>query len=331
MSSKHSFLVAAACALPLIACGGSSDSEDPLPTPVGPHYGYVVSHAFVPTTNDQAQAYGLDVGTKTSSKKLDGSPDNGLGQFLATITGVLAQSSGGAPAIDIQGSVNKAVDQGTVNLLIDFQTEDFTTSDGAGFGVKIGESPTPAACSDATDTTCRHQLNGDATFTIAADSPTNALVAGKIVSGNFDGGPGNVSLALAITGTPISLDLLHARVRASGISASGITSAIIGGMVVEDQLLQQIAPVVLPFIADYIATNCTGNKATNCGCTGTVGSVIGLADTNHDCVITNDEVIIGIKSSGFLLPDVCSTDSCSTADAVSLGVKVDAVKASFPL
>lgn len=329
MSSKHPFLVAGAFAVSLIACGGSSDSEEEVIVPAGPHYGYVVSHAIVPTSDAQIAQYSLDVGTKTSAKKLDGSPDNGLGQIISGLT--LLASQGGT-TIDLQGSVTKAVDQGTVNLLVDFQTESFTTSDAAGFSVKLGATSTPAACTDANDTTCRHQLNGDATFTLDPNSPANALVAGKIVSGNFDGGPGNVSVSLAIGGAaPVTIDLLHARVRATGISETGITSAIIAGMVVEDTLLQAAAPVALPLITNYLATNCTGDKTQSCGCTGIVGTLVKAIDTDSNCVITNEELIAGIATSGFVNPDVCSTDSCSTADAISLGVGIEAVKATFPM
>lgn len=331
MSSKHLFLVAAAFAAPLIACGGSSDSEEPMIVPKGDHHTYVVSHAFVPTTTDQAQSYGLDLGTKTSSKKLDGSVDNGLGLFLSLVQGILMQN-GGTPQIDIQASVNKAVDQGTVNLLIDFQTEDFTTSDAAGFSVKLGASSSPPACTDATDTACRHQLDGNATFTLAANSPTDALVAGKIVSGSFVGGPGDVSVSISFGGTPVTLDLLHARVRASGISDTGITSAIIGGMIVQKQLLQQIAPVVLPLAQDYLATNCTAPNPTppTCGCTTMAGkTLITLVGADGDCAVTADGIANSAELSALVGVDVCSTDSCSTADAVSLGIKVDAVKATI--
>jgi hypothetical protein len=56
-----------------------------------------------------------------------------------------------------------------------------------------------------------------------------------------------------------------------------------------------------------------------------------LLDGDGDCVITADEIIKSPETQSLLSADVCSTESCSTADAVSLGVQVDAVKATFPM
>src|SRR3954470_8728500 len=112
MPAKHLYFVAAACALPLsfAACGGSSGNhDDPLPvTPEGSHYGYVVSSVSVPTVAKEKEQFGLDLGGM-NSKKLDGIPDNKLGGLL-----VLLSSS-----VDIKSAVKKAIDTGTILLLVD--------------------------------------------------------------------------------------------------------------------------------------------------------------------------------------------------------------------
>ena len=335
---KHSPLVAAVCglslsallALSVVACGGSSESSTI--TPEGTHYGYVVSNAFVPTNDTQVRQYGLDLGAKLSAKP-DGVIDNALGQALSALAGL---------NFDIQGTINTAVDQGNIILLIDFQTKDFATSNAAGFGVKIGAMPTPPACNGSADTTCRHHLTGSATFKIAADSPDD-VVAGKIASSTFNGGPGDLTLQIAIgnSSAPIKLNLLHARAQATGITDTGIMSAIVGGLVTQDELTTQIGPAITASVAAIIERDCPvpagGTRVPpNCSCTGTglmlVGALDGVAaGTVQDCKITVEEVLGFPVVKQLLQPESCSTDSCKTADSLSIGVKVQAVKASFPM
>src|SRR5712691_9412930 len=142
MAPNHSFLVAAAaCALPLsiAACGSSGDEKI---TPTGTHYGYVVSKVSVPTTPNEVGQFGLDLGTRTSSKP-DGNVENAIGMVLLGLK---------ALTFDIQGPITTAVDRGSILLLVDFQTQDFTTSNGAGFEIKVGANPVPTPCTDANDT-----------------------------------------------------------------------------------------------------------------------------------------------------------------------------------
>lgn len=322
MPVKHSFLVAAICALPLsiVACGGSSDSTI---TPQGPHNGYVVSSVLVPTSDAQTRQYGLDLGSKLSSKQ-DGLIDNALGAALAGLTML---------NFDIQGTINTAVDQGNIILLLDVQTKDFTTSSAAGFGVKLGAMPNPPACNGSGDTVCRHHLTGSASFQLAADSPTDAVVAGKIASGSFTGGPGDLTLeiALGVASAPLKLNLLRARAQVTGISETGIMSAIIGGLVTQDELNNQIGPAIQVQVAGILTRDCTpAGPPPGCGCHGTGATLIAF-DSNADCMLSTTEILTNPVVKGLLQPDSCSTDSCKAADSLSIGIKVQAVKATFPM
>lgn len=326
MPSKHSFFVAATCALPLsfAACGSSSDNTPIVPE--GAHYGYVVSSASVPKTDQEAITFGLDLGSSTSSK-LDGPVDNKLGKLLATLANPPIN-------IKIQDTVTTAVNDGSIILLIDLQTKDLQNSSAAGFGVKIGTMPNPQPCTNINDpTTCGQHLKGNGSFQIAANSPADAVVAGKIASGAFTGGPGDVSLQIALgTTTPINLDLVHARVQAT-INPDNTLTATIGGLVTQDELKTQIGPVLQMQVMSLITTECTPGGAGTCGCpaTSTAATLLGLGiDANHDCMITADEILNFSVVQSLLLPDSCSKDSCTTADSLSIGIQVQAVKATFP-
>jgi hypothetical protein len=324
MSSKHTIL-AAAIALPLslAACGSSDNSSEGTVTPQGTHYGYVVSKATIPSMPGQEMTLGLDLGSKTSSKP-DGLVDNSIGAVFVTL---------GSLKFAIQDTVTTAVDHGNILLLLDFQTTDFTNANAAGLSVKLGANPMPAACTDANDMTCRHHLDGTAKFDIATGSPTDDLVAGKLAAGTFKGGPGDLTLQIAIGSTdPIKLGLTHARATATSISATGIT-ALLGGVITKADLITQVGPPLLASVKAVFARDCTGT-GTNCGCpTGSTGALIeSVVDTSpKDCMLTVDELFGNQIVGPMLTPDSCSMDTCTTPDALSIGIQVEAVKATFPL
>ena len=319
MPSKHLLFVAAACAFPLslAACGGGSSSNDTQPVPKGAHYGYVVSGVSVPRNDKEKAQFSLDLGGMNSSKQ-DGILDNKLAGVVELLS----------TAVDLQSTVNKAVDMGTILLLVDFQTKDLANSSAAGFSVKIGATPTPAPCTDPSDMVCRHHLGGDGMFTVDGNSSADGVVAGKIVAGAFTGGPGDVTIQLTIGGaTPIVLNLLRARIQAT-ISPTGIMNANLGGLLSQSEITTQLIPVVQVLANGLLAQSCTPNQGQACTCTGAAGLLI-AADTNFDCQLTTDEIVAFPAVKTALAPDVCTTGTCANPDGVSIGVQVQAVKAAF--
>jgi len=318
-------LLLAALPLTFIACGGDDGGTV---TPEGTHYHYVSSKANVPTNNNQARDYGLDLnGDKTV--------DNQLGMVLGTLATM---------GFDIQGTIDKAVAEGSIILLLDMQTKDFTNTSAAGLKVILGANPMPAACNagemfcnTATPpvcTGCGHHLSGSATFDIAARSPDNAAVGGKIVNGTFTGGPGDISLQIALGGTQaIQLDLIGARAKASGITATGITSVILAGALTQQDLNTKVIPAITAQIAPIITRDCNMlSSPPACGCTsGSTGKTVldlfdgDIAGTQKDCMVTNEEIVGNSLIQSLLAPDV----KINGTDALSLGIKVEATGATF--
>jgi len=250
MASLRSFLLAALPMTLLAACGDDGGSSQP--DPVGPHYQYVSSEAFVPTNNNEARMYGLDLnGDKT--------PDNQLGMVLGTLATM---------NIDVQGSITNAVLEGSIILLIDFQTEDFTNTTAAGLKVLLGDTPMPQPCTDPenpTPATCGKHLAGTGMFTIKAGSPSDAAVGGKIINGTFNGGPGNISLQISLgDGDPVQLDLIGARAKATGITEAGIDTVILGGALTESDLNTKVIPAIQGQIAPIITRDCPNAVPNNC-------------------------------------------------------------------
>lgn len=329
MVSNRIFVVAAASMFaPTVVACGSSSSESAI-VPAGTHYGYVVSK----TTAVAAQGHlptelGLDLGSKTSATP-DGKVENQLGQALVALSGL---------GFGVQATLDTAVNQGTIILLLDFQTKDFVNTGNAGLDVRFGAMPVPAACSSPADTTCGNHLKGDATFQIAANSPTDGSLGGKIVNGTFNSDAGNLTLEITLgSTTPIALNLLHARAKATSISETGIMSANLGGLLTVDDLTNEVAPAIKVQVDAILAANCPANGLPpGCGCTGNTATLIatqidGSDGTLRDCKISVAELLNYSLVKSLLQPDSCSKASCTAPDSLSVGVQVEAVKAAFPM
>jgi hypothetical protein len=296
-------------ALPLVAC--SSDGEV---TAEGPKHPYVVSEVTVPTTGPQAMELGLDLNG-------DKIVDNQLGAVLAALS-----TSG----FKVQDALTTAISEGSIVLLASIQSTSFSSSGGAGFQVFIGDAATvmPTPCASATDTTCRRHLDGNGTFTIAASSPTNAEVTGKIAGGTFNGGPGNISLTIALgSAEGVRLDLIGARAKATGMSDNGVESVIVAGALTQEDLNSKVIPEIFKQLGPIVTSDCTGTGA-DCGCmNGSTGkTILSLFDNMpKDCKLVVEEIQNSALLKNLLASDVTIDGKMS----ISVGVKVKAVKANF--
>jgi hypothetical protein len=298
--------------LPLFAC--TDDGQQP---PEGPHHTYVVSEANVPVNNNQAREFGLDLNG-------DKAPDNQLGMVLGTLSN---------QGFDVQGAIAKAVSEGDIILLLDLQTSSYASTSGAGLSVKLGDKTTamPAPCADALDMTCRRHLGGTGMFAIGSGSPENAAVSGKIIGGTFNGGPGRISLKIALGGPEgIQLDLIGARAKATGMTDTGIDSVILAGALPVADLETKVIPAIHAQLGPLVADDCPGTTPPDCGCpagSSTGRTILNLFDTTpKNCVVTVDEIKNNTLIQSLLAPDV----EIDGIQALSLGIKVKATVGVFP-
>jgi len=328
MAFRPFLLAAAVVPMSLASCGGDDGGGNVVPE--GTHYHFVANAVFVPTSNTQARDYGLDLNG-------DNTVDNQLGMVLSTLAGM---------GFDIQATIDTAVAEGSIILLADFQTKDFSNTTAAGIQVFLGENEMPAACNAGemyntmTKTGCKHHLDGSGMFSIAASSPSNAALGGKIVNGTFTGGPGDLSLQIALGGTDaIKLDLIGARAKASMISENGIGMGTSGGVVfagavTKDDIDNKVIPAIQTQLVPIIARDCTMlSNPPMCGCAAdsTGKTILGLFDTGnvnpavHDCMVTVDEIKNNSLIVSLLAPDVTINGKM----ALSLGIKATAVKGAY--
>lgn len=301
--------------IPLVACGGDDTSDDGV-TPTGEHYKYVAKEVKVPSRASEPAEFGLDLDG-------DATVDNQLGTAIVTLGTALNN-----PAI-AKDAVNVAVQDGTIILLGDLQTESFTSTAGAGFEVLLGANPSPAPCTTPADpTTCGKHLAGNGMFSVDGDTP--GALTGPIVNGTFKGGPGELTLQIALNaGAQIELDLIGARVEGSAMSATGGTFKV-GGAVSEEDFDSKVLPAIKTAVIDPIlATGCAGGAgADHCMCTGNAKMVITLLDKPldaGDCMITVEE----IKTNPTLMPLIQPDVTIGGVSAISIGIVAITTTATF--
>ncbi|HTR51722.1 MAG TPA: hypothetical protein VMJ10_13495 [Kofleriaceae bacterium] len=317
------------------ACGSSgskpadatTDSPKPIDAPpdvavdasamaAGGHYHYVIDRELIPTTNQQARDYGLDLNN-------DGMVDNQLGMVIATFAGM---------GLPIQSTADTAVNNGTILMLADVQATALTDATDAGFTVYVGENPQPPPCNGPGDTTCRHHLQGTGTFDVAA-MPQDTPLVGAFASGTYTGGPGHIPLeVIVIGGSPLTIDLIGARAQVTA-NVSAIPQGIIGGGIPQSEITTKVYPGIVSAGNTQIAADC--NDPTNpptCGCTsGSTGAtLLGLFDGDYsgdarDCMLELQEVSMNSLIQVLFTPDVMLEGQM----ALSLGIGFTAVPGGF--
>jgi hypothetical protein len=284
--------------------------------PTGPHYGYVVNQIEIPTTNEQVRQLGLDLDG-------DGVVDNRLGTMMAAL---------GGQGLDLQRLNNAALARGDLLLLLELQTPSFSDASGAALWTRLGHQPLPAPCIDPEDfTSCGQHLTGGASFQIAADSPDDAFVLGKLTGGTFAGGPGKLMLRLLLaSGAPITVNLVSARASIGALSESSLEKVILAGALTQTEIDTNVIPALQTRYAQLVAQDCVpASGPPECGCdAGSMGeTVIGLFDTSpKDCTITYQEIRNNTLIQNLLSPDI----TIDGQPLVSVGVGASAVEARFP-
>ncbi len=317
-----------AVALLLAACGDDSSTlptdaavdappiliDAPLP-PLGHHH-YVLDTLLVPTNNNEARLYGLDLDN-------DGAVDNQFGMVLGTLAAM------GFPA---QMSTTQNIDRGKSITLVDVFANDLTTELGATFATFVGTNPMPAACASASDTTCRRHLAGSATFTIATAAATNPPLMGAIAAGTYTSAPAGLLAApfpVFPSAAPVTLNLVGARVVATPIAATKLVSVKIGGAITNAEMDAKVYPAISAGMEMNIAADCTAlTSPPDCGCTsGSTGKTwLELVDAApKDCHVTAEEVKTNSLFMSLFAPDVMINGQM----ALSIGYKASAVEAGF--
>lgn len=346
LAKRPTLLLLLCGALGLAACGGGDDSDDGGATdntddgstddgstddggddgatvnPDGEDNTYVISELTVPANANEADAIALDIDG-------DGDTENALGGLLGTISSFVG---------DIPAVVQEQVDTGGIILLANLKATDLTAADGVGLYVYLGANPNPPACASEKDTECGLHLQGDATFEISPDSPTDAVIVGSNAGGAFTGGPGEVTIELSLSALaePLTITLVSAQSTVD-VSADALTGGKLGGAITIDSINNDLLPAVAVVIEGILADEkCDIGAAPDCCPEGSTGRTIlmlldeGFAEGTNDCVISGEELAENaLVSSTIGTPDVDLDPAIEGNDAISLGVGFSAVPGTF--
>jgi len=340
MRLLHRFSVlflASAVSMSMAACGGDEgDDDEGVIVPEGDHHQYVVSEVILPKNASE----GLDLDGKNGG---DEDVDNNLGSLLA----VLAMNAG-ATGLDLQENLTEQVQKGTILLLADVQATALTSANKVGMNVFLGSDPTPAACTDpAMQATCGKHLQGTGSFKVSSTSPAAAdsLITGKIINGVFNGGPGKLTLQIALEdGTaPIRIDLVGARAKLT-VSDKGLDGVVAGGLT-QKSLDDAVFPGIATTVSGVMTRDCMLDKTAYppCGCgvpldepkppmvkTNAGKTIEGLFDVDHNCTVSALEVKTQkLLKDTFRLDVNLLGEEGAAPDALSLGVSVKAVNGTF--
>lgn len=290
-------------------CGPGETAEQPDAGPVlGPYHHYVSSSLLLPQSPAEATDYGVD---------LDGDaqhvPDNALGRILAALA-----SNG----LDSSSALSTAVASGDILLLHSVRSENLVNDGSVSWQVFLAaEDPAP-------------DFSGAGAFVVAADSPTDALLLGRISGAEFAGGPRTILLRVAIAAgqPPIEVHLVGARIEAD-LTATTCVGRI-GGAISGQELDGVVLPAVAQVTNQQIAEDCPGGACT----AGSSGETfLDLFDTDGSGDVSVPELKASDLIGTFLAPDVDLLDgagnyaprSDGVKDCLSLGIGMTCVQAAF--
>jgi hypothetical protein len=264
----------------------------------------------------------------------DGKLDNQLGNII----GALAQQG-----LKTQDSVNEALMNGSVILLMHEKGADLTNNDCASVEIAVG------------NTMMMPDFTGNGMFT---KNPAigGGTLKGKITNGIFDSNPSSsattepkvtIQLPLVAGSDPLRLNITGAHIKFTKSGDKVTTGQLNGGILKKD-----IDDVIVPNVAQLLSDRITAdpNSSTNMqilslfdnggadeGCSGACKNKDGSCGVSGDKKIQVCEVATNSIIKNVLAPDVQLFQGGAykpnagneTKDSLSLGLKFTAVKAKF--
>jgi hypothetical protein len=226
---RNSFsVVASLMAVSLAACSALQPTArltqaaptDQVQPSTGIQYHLVTNQLMLPTTKDQSEAYALNVDVDSQQ-----TGDNLFGQLLALLTSV-------APSLELQATLDQAVDAGQLVTLHLVTADDPLNDPSVSWSILLGETATSAPGFDGTDT-----------FAIDSAAPANAPIVGNLADGHFSGGPGAARLRFVLLGQQVDVSVIGLRLEAD-LSAAGCANGRLGGGLTVDDFRGKLLPTL---------------------------------------------------------------------------------------
>jgi hypothetical protein len=264
-------------------------------------HGYVFDHIDVPTSSTQARDMGLDLNG-------DGTTDNRLGQFFAVLAG---------QGFDIQGTVDDAVRSGAFVTLLSVQTRSLKKAKGVKLRLFRGM---PVV----------NPVFGGGSFGVDTSVPRSQLKA-KIKAHVLVPDPGPMTIGIpsfAATRPAVTYDLREGRILATCGSTSCVGGRIVGGIPTEE-IDQRFVPELGAALRAIVTRDCPTTPPDACP-PGTTGeTALNVFDSNHDGVISDQEIRDSPLIKSLLAPDLDLVGGDGVADSLSVGLGFTAASADI--
>jgi hypothetical protein len=225
----------------LAACSAlkpTSAQPESTPTAVvtpatGMQYQFVTDKLLLPATREQTQAFALNVDNDSQQN-----PDNKFGELLTLLTSTV-------PGLELQSTLDEAVDTGQLVSLHMVKTDDFLDDPSVSWSVFLGQRSLSVPSFDGSDQ-----------FILDSATPLNTPIIGSLTNGRFIGGPGAAQVRMVLLGQQIEVDLIGVRLEAD-FSADGCVDGKLAGGVTVEEFRSRLLPAIAVGLNQIINENNT--------------------------------------------------------------------------
>ncbi len=241
MKMKNVFVTASAILILLLAAACSTVKPTTTPTqtavvmPVtGVEYHFVTNKLLIPTTQEQAQAFALNVDGDLQEKS-----DNMFGGLFTLLTSSV-------PGIEMQSTLDQAVTSGQLVSLHEVKADDPLNDPSVSWSIFQGQKTSSPPTFDGSDE-----------FTLDPAATTNLPIVGSLTNGHFTGGPGTAHIQIFFMGQLVDVNLIGVHLEAD-VTAQGCVNGKLGGGVTDEEFRGKLLPAIAGGLNLIITANKTG-------------------------------------------------------------------------
>jgi hypothetical protein len=238
MKVKKVFVTANASLILLLlaACNALKPTPAPTQTPevlptTGIQYHFVTNKLLLPTTQEQTQAFALNVDADPQQH-----PDNKFGEMLTLLTSA-------ALGLELQSNLDQAINTGQLVLLHVVKADDPLNDPNISWSIFLGQTAQAAP-----------SFGGSDKFMLNPAAPTNTPIVGALTNGHFTGGQGTARIKIFLMGQPAEVDLIGVRLE-TDLSAQGCVNGKLGGGVTVDEFRGKLLPAIAEGLNQIIKTD----------------------------------------------------------------------------
>jgi hypothetical protein len=239
---KKNIFVIASTAL-ILSLLAACNAVQPIPAPTqtavvmpatGVEYHFVTNTLQIPTTQEQAQVFALNVDGDPQGK-----PDNMFGGLFTLLTSAVS-------GIEMQSTLDQAIASGQLVALHEVKADDPLNDSNVSWTIFQGQKTSSPPTFDGSDE-----------FVLDSAATTNLPIVGSITNGHFAGGPGTAHIQIFFMGQLIDVNLVGVRLEAD-VTAQGCVNGKLGGGVTDEEFRAKLLPAIAEGLNLLITTNKTG-------------------------------------------------------------------------